>query len=159
MQRSLDFYCNVLGFPVMKVLKVEPRIVKELYGLDENTDVKVVMVRTGWGSFLELFEFTPMEDGEEVKWNRQGITHIALDVGNVRKAHRELKAKGFEFMIDPMITEGTEWIFMKDPDGNLVELLDMGWLHYANRLLGKFVGKLNMLVRYRNLSNIYEKIK
>lgn len=154
MKRSLEFYCNVLGFPIIRVVEMDKKAIRELYGLDENVQVKVVILRTGWGSFVELFEFSSLEEGIEVKWNRPGITHIALDVGNLHKTYRELKDRGFEFVIEPMKTGGPDWVFMKDPDGNLVELIDMGILHYANRFFGKLFGKLNMKFRYKDLGHV-----
>lgn len=154
--KSIEFYWGILRIPILEVMELPSYVIKELYGL-EDTKVKIALMRCGWGSFIELFEFTPANKKNErvdVQWNRPGMTHIALDVGNVKKAFESLKAKGVEFISEPMVINGTDVVFLKDPDGNLVELIDMGLLYYANKFLGKFVGGINMKTKFKDLEKI-----
>jgi catechol 2,3-dioxygenase-like lactoylglutathione lyase family enzyme len=153
LKKSIDFYWGHFGLPVMAVVDLPPTVIKEIYGL-EKTKVRIAMLRCGWGNFIELFQFTPAEKGLEVKWNRPGITHLALEVGNVNKAFKELTAKGVKFLAPPMTESGNTFAFLKDPDGHLVELTDLGFLYYVNKFLGNVVGRINMATKFRNRDKI-----
>src|SRR2546427_12448478 len=58
---------------------------------------------------------TPYRKGEE-------MDHFAFVVADVRKAYRELLAKGVTPAVPPEKSEGTE-VYVKDPDGIWIELL------------------------------------
>lgn len=149
LKKSVDFYWTHFRLPVIAVVDLPPTVIKEIYGL-EKTKVKIAMLRCGWGNFIELFEFTPSGKGVEAKWNCPGITHLALEVPNVHKAFKELTAKGVRFLAPPMVESGNTFAFLKDPDGHLVELTDLGFLYYVNKFLGGLVGRINMATKYRN---------
>jgi catechol 2,3-dioxygenase-like lactoylglutathione lyase family enzyme len=148
LKKSVDFYWENFGLPVMAVVDLPPTVIKEIYGL-EKTKVKIAMLRCGWGNFIELFEFTPSEKGKEVKWNCPDITHLALEVGNVERAFKHLTAKGVKFLAPPMKVEGNTFAFLKDPDGHLVELTNLGFLYYINKFLGGIVGRINMATKFK----------
>lgn len=153
LKRSVEFYWGNFGLPVVASLELPSTVIKEIYGL-ENTKVKIAMLRCGWGNFIELFEFTPAEKGKDVKWNCPGLTHLALEVPNVHKAYKQLSAKGLKFLAPPMVEKGNTFAFVKDPDGHLVELTDLGFLYYVNKFLGGIVGRINMATKFRNLNNL-----
>ncbi len=153
LKKSIEFYWGVLGIPVVKVFDMPSFVIENLYGI-KGTEVRMALLRCGWGSFIELFEFTPSEKAVDGKCNRSGLTHIALDVGNVKRVYKKLRAKGVKFIAEPMSEGKTEYVFLKDPDGHLVELIDMGFLYYANRLFGGIVGRINMMTKFRDLSKI-----
>jgi hypothetical protein len=51
--------------------------------------------------------------------------------------------------LDEPAREGnTEFSFVLDPDGHLVEFIDMKLLYLANKLLGGVIGWLNMRGKY-----------
>ena len=153
LKRSIEFYWGVLGIPVIKIFEMSSYVIEELYGL-KDTKVRMAILRCGRGSFIELFEFTPSGKAIDKKDKRPGLTHIALDVGNVKRIYKKLKAKGVKFISEPMREGRTEHVFVADPDGHLVELIDMGFLYYANRFMGSIVGRINMMTKYRDLSKI-----
>lgn len=61
--------------------------------------------------------------------NSPGLHHICFEVGDVKKAVRELKEKGLDFFIESMTgAEGSgvrEGAFFIDPWGNSYEILEM----------------------------------
>ncbi|MCT4687235.1 VOC family protein [Vallitalea sp.] len=76
-------------------------------------------LRAPKGGVVEIFEFFPSVPSQHPVWNKPGPTHFTLDVKNVKQWYNVLKAKGITFLCEPQNTDGTEWVFMKDPDGNL----------------------------------------
>lgn len=153
LNESIEFYWGTFGIPVIKVFDMPAFVIENLYGI-KNAQVRMALLRCGWGSFIELFEFTPTDKTVDAKYNRPGLTHIALDVGNVKRVYKKLKTKGVEFITEPMREGKTEYIFLKDPDGHLVELIDMGFLYYANKFFGRIVGWINMMTKFRDLNKI-----
>ncbi len=154
MRTSLEFYSKTLGFPIVAVKEMPSKVIEEVYGLKADTKVKIALLRTGWGSMIELFEFVPTKKRTETKWNHPGMTHIALDVGNIKRAKKRLEKNGVEFITDSIKVEGTEVIFLKDPDGHLIELIDLGVIYYVNRYIGSIVAKIITLFKYRDLDKI-----
>jgi catechol 2,3-dioxygenase-like lactoylglutathione lyase family enzyme len=153
LKTSIDFYWGHFGLPVVEVMERPSGVIKEVYG-DGDTVVKVALIRCGWGSFIELFEFVPSNKTREAVQTRPGFTHLTLDVGNVDRAYRELTGKGVKFLGPPVHEKGASFVFLKDPDGYLVELIDMGILYYLNKFFGKFVGWVNMATRFKDRDRI-----
>ena len=85
-------------------------------------------------TYLELF---PSSDGDP-KPDREpstvGLVHIAIQVPDVAKKRQELIEDGIE--AGPLgdasfIAEGMKYCFVKDPEGNSVELVE-GWVDDPN---------------------------
>ena len=153
LKTSIDFYWGHFRLPVVAVMELPSFVIKEIYGA-EKTRVKVALLRCGWGSFIELFEFTPADKTPQGKRTRPGLTHLTLDVSSVDRVFLELTAKGVKFLAPPMKEKGSHFVFLKDPDGHLIELIDMGILYYVNKLFGGIVGRINMKTRFRDRSNL-----
>lgn len=153
LRRSIDFYWGHFRLPVVAVMERPSAVIREIYEYPDTT-VKIALLRCGWGSFIELFEFSPSESGREAGHNRPGFTHLTLDVGNVDRAFRQLTAKGVKFLGSPVHEKGAHFVFLKDPDGHLIELIDMGVLYYLNKFFGRFVGWINMATRFRDRDRI-----
>lgn len=112
-----------------------------LYGV-KNTKVRLGFLRAPKGGVLEIFEFTPSQPGIRTIWNKPGITHVTFDIKNVHKWYDKLSKKGVEFFSVPQKTGVTEWVFLKDPDGNLIELIDLKTNYFLIRVLGGIVGRI-----------------
>ncbi len=153
LKTSIDFYWGHFRLPVIEVMERPSAVIGEIYGAKDTT-VKIALLRCGWGSFVELFEFVPSGKTREAARNRPGFTHLTLDVGNVDRAFKRLTAKGVKFLGPPVHEKGAHFVFLKDPDGHLVELIDMGILYYLNKFFGRFVGWINMATRFRNRDSI-----
>jgi len=147
-EKSLDFYCGILGMKLIKVFEMKSNIVEHVYGIPDVT-VRMALVRCGWGSFIELIEYTPKEAKQPLPRTHPVLTHIALDVKNVQKTCRHLTERGITLLDDPAREGDTEFAFVLDPDGHLVEFIDMKLLYLANKLLGGVIGWMNMRGKYR----------
>jgi catechol 2,3-dioxygenase-like lactoylglutathione lyase family enzyme len=151
-EKSLKFYHGILGLPLLEAIDVPEDQVRDIYGLSDGTKVTLFLLRTGNGGFVELFRFEPLGGPRQtVVWNRPGITHLALDVKNLPEVMRRLKEAGLEFVCPVKCNLGTDFVFTRDPDGNLVELIDMKKLYWPGRLLGGVLAKLNMKSKYKDL--------
>ena len=83
-------------------------------------------------------------------WNRVGLTHIAFNVRGTRRWHAYLQAKGVECVSEPERSpRGHTFFFARDMDGNLIELMDLGYMHHVLAWLGPLGGWLFRRGRYR----------
>ena len=149
-ERSLNFYSGLLGLPVLEMMDVPGDGVRDIYGLDPaKTKVKLALLRTGNGAFVELFQFQPLDGAHQrVVWERPGITHFSFNVKNLPAVMKRLRAAGVEFVCDVKTSLGTDYVFLHDPDGNRVELLDMKRLYWPGQLFGGLIAKMNMKKKY-----------
>lgn len=144
-EAAVKWYHDTLGFLLVSELWIDDekaRSLAPLYGRDD-LQIRLGFMRSQSGVVLEIFEFDPAEPPEPIPWNRNGYTHIALSVRNVRAVMDELERRGVEFLLpEPEFAGGAHWNFFRDPDGNLIEIIDF----HANRLplhyLGGIVGRI-----------------
>lgn len=121
----------------------------ELYGLRDTT-IRLGFLRFPKGGVIEIFEFNPSLPSEKTLWNKPGPTHITLDVKNVHKWYNDLKDRGVYFFSEPQNTDGNQWVFLKDMDGNLIELIDLKLNYPAIRLFGALAGKQMAKTKFKN---------
>ncbi|WP_435095725.1 VOC family protein [Halorubrum sp. N11] len=74
---------------------------------------------------IELVAYDPAGDANEApELNRPGATHLGLSVDDVEAFYADLD-DGVETLSPPRTTEsGTTILFVRDPEGNLIEVLD-----------------------------------
>ena len=76
-----------------------------------------------------------------VPWNGVGLTHISFNVRNLQKWHDHLQRKGVEIISQPERSpRGHSFFFVKDFDGNLIELMDLGYMYHVLNWLGPLGG-------------------
>jgi predicted enzyme related to lactoylglutathione lyase len=79
------------------------------------------------GPTLEIYSYTPEEDGPAPKVNRPGFGHIAFEVASVPDAQRDVLAHGGT-PVGEIVTLTTAtgahvtWCYVTDPEGNIIEL-------------------------------------
>jgi lactoylglutathione lyase len=127
---ALRFYCDGLGFTAA-----------ERYDLDENQvpglgrarevagPVRVTsqFIRHGAVAIELLHYDTPQVHGHPATSRGQlGLTHLALHVDALDPAIERAVAAGGTVVPDTRAALGVELVFLADPDGNRVELLQMG---------------------------------
>ena len=104
---------------------------------------------------LEIFEFRPDRQASAIPWNRIGLTHISFNVRNTQKWYEYLVSKGGECVSQPERSpRGHTFFFAKDFDGNLIELMDLGYMHYVLNWLGPLGGWLFRRGMYRRYYEI-----
>jgi catechol 2,3-dioxygenase-like lactoylglutathione lyase family enzyme len=89
----------------------------------------MVMLRAG-NAMIELFQYEtpPPKQGDP---NRpvcdHGITHLCLDVTDLDAEYARLKAAGMTFHCPPQnLGPAVRTTYGRDPDGNVIELQEIG---------------------------------
>lgn len=150
-ENAVKFYSDTFGFKLISEQILGKEQVEKLYPLYKlhNTTVRLGFLRAPKGGVVEIFEFSPTLPAEHPVWNKPGPTHFTLDVRNVRKWYDTLIKKGIHFFSEPQETDGTDWVFLKDPDGNLVELIDLKINYPIIRLLGGLAGNVMAKTKFK----------
>jgi glyoxylase I family protein len=112
---SIRFYTEGLGFNQKITWGEAPR--------------RAVMLDTGDGNYLEIFERDPIEGGPDD--NRASILHLALRADDCEAAVEKARAAGAEVTMEtkspePFIKLGLKVriAFIKGPDGEIVEFFE-----------------------------------
>ena len=160
------FYWDVFGCPLVGVSDTPSDRVKSFFGVDPSTTLgpgapapscKIGWIRVPGGAVLEIFEFQPQQPLVQGPWNRVGLTHFSLNVHNTQKWYDYLISKGVECVSKPEKSpRGHTFFFAKDCDGNLIELMDLGFMHYVldwGGPLGGFLFRRGMYKKYYEPKN------
>jgi catechol 2,3-dioxygenase-like lactoylglutathione lyase family enzyme len=148
--RTVRFYWDVFGCPLVGVADTPADRVRTFFGVDGDAPrCKIGWIRVPGGATLEIFEFKPQTPPVAVPWNRIGLTHFSFNVRNTQKWHDYLVSKGVEIVSRPEQSPRGHWFFfVKDPDGNLIEMIDLRYMHYVLQWLGPLGGWLFRRGRY-----------
>ena len=126
-ERSIEFYERNFGFKVVGRTVFDEAFFTAATPLYDFTDTTcpLAIMAAPCGVQIELFQFIPQLEKERVPWNRVGITHIALATDNVLEMCKQLRANKVEFCMEPLQRgDGGYWVFLRDPDGNMIELME-----------------------------------
>jgi catechol 2,3-dioxygenase-like lactoylglutathione lyase family enzyme len=123
LDRAIEFYRDVLGLPVVDRFSVGGEAFATGVGVDgaraEFAHLDAGDVR------VELVTYDPEgEDTGERTVNRPGTSHLGLAAADVDALYESLPER-VETESPPQRAEsGTKICFLRDPEGNLVELLE-----------------------------------
>jgi len=126
----IGFYQTYFGFEVKHRGVFPPEFIADaptLYRLENGTYSDFAFLESPNGIVLELFQFSNMLPEEEPVWNRPGYHHICLKVENVPELYKVMAEAGVVFFFEPKQmgpSPDAHWVFLKDPDGNMIELQD-----------------------------------
>lgn len=112
LQRSIDFYTNVLG---MRLLRRQ-----------DYPDGKFTLAFVGYGDERDSTVIELTYNWDTGKYDLgDGFGHIALEVDDVYRACEEIRNRGGKVIRDagPMNAGTTIIAFVEDPDGYQIELL------------------------------------
>ena len=140
----VKFYWDVFGCPLVGVADTPPERVKAFFGVDAPMpSCKIGWIRVPGGAVLEIFHFEPKQPPVTIPWNRVGLTHFSFNVRNLPRWYEFLKSKGVECVSKPERSpRGHSFFFIRDFDGNLIELMDLGYMYYVLGWLGPLGGWL-----------------
>jgi len=153
--RAVKFYWEVFGCPLVGVADTPPERVRTFFQVFADRSASLPACKIGWirvpgGGVLEIFEFTPQQPPMPVAWNRVGMTHISFNVRNLQRWYDYLVSKGVDCVSRPERSpRGHSFFFARDFDGNLIELMDLGYMYYVLGWLGPLGGWLFRRGRYR----------
>jgi catechol 2,3-dioxygenase-like lactoylglutathione lyase family enzyme len=147
--KAVQFYWEVFGCPLVGVSEHPPERLRSFFKIADGQSLKIGWIRVPGGAVLEIFEFQPAVPAVNVPWNRVGFTHISFNVRNVQKWYDHLRRKGIECVTAPERSPRGQWFFFaRDMDGNLIEMMDLGYMYYVLRWLGPLGGWVFRRGRY-----------
>jgi catechol 2,3-dioxygenase-like lactoylglutathione lyase family enzyme len=115
LERTKDFYCDVLGFSVMP----RPPFPFAGYWLGVNGKIQVHMGQAG----IEHAELYYLGTPKEAATDHAGVVdHIAFLATEPGDLVRRLKARGIEYQPRSLPEFDLYQIFLKDPNGLTIEL-------------------------------------
>jgi catechol 2,3-dioxygenase-like lactoylglutathione lyase family enzyme len=143
LDRAIDFYHGVLGLefgnapsPVFDSPTLGPAV-----GVP-GANLRQVSLICG-ESIVELLEYTepPPPNERPLPQNALGAAHLALRVDDVEATKAELEAKGVEFLrdvnvVDDGVLAGWRWVYFRDPEGNMLELVEEAYTRPEERAAG-----------------------
>ncbi len=113
LEKSLDFYCKMLGF-------------REAFRLEREGEPSpwIVYIQIASNQFIELF---PGGQGENPPRSRSvGYNHFCLEVDDMQATLRELEERGLALTGSPQQGVDRNWQYwITDPDGNAIELMQI----------------------------------
>jgi len=124
--RSRRFYEGLLGFTFWWDLELPDEGTEKLLQLERPIGVHATyLVRDGF--VLELIEYSKREvhAGSERVMDDVGLTHMSLSVSDLAAVLAKVDEYGGS-VIDETVTE--HYAMIRDPDGQLIELLPESWL-------------------------------
>jgi len=110
LERSIDFYTNMLGMKVSGRSKIE-QTKGETVGLQTEKD----------GFTLELNYYEKDSPYNTKYVVGEGLDHLAFKVDDLEKTLEEAKKAGHRTILQ-MKADGGQWAYIEDPDGNWIEL-------------------------------------
>ena len=125
LDKSLPFYVDTLGFKLNN--RWEETNAQTDLGMGVPGCSLELAQLEGYGIVLELFVFkdaagSPVPPAP----NQVGCAHLSIGVGDMNEFVAKLKERGdVEFVSDPMRLTIGQWVFIKDPDGILVEIMGL----------------------------------
>ncbi|KAB1191201.1 MULTISPECIES: VOC family protein [Haloferax] len=121
---TLSFYRDVLGLAVVTRFEVGGEAFSTAVGVENATGRFAHL--DGGDVRIELVEYDPVGDAHSgATLDQPGATHVGLSVDDVDAVVADLPPH-VETLSDPQTTEsGTRIVFLRDPEGNLVELLEV----------------------------------
>ena len=135
LERSLHFYRDLLGFRPLSELHVDDAASAQLLRLPSVDQRTVFLERDGVR--LALFEFAKpgtLGDGEPRPMNQLGFAALMLRVDDLDATLTELRAAGVRVLDETRIEHadyGSKLLFVCDPDGALIELIEIPGDPYA----------------------------
>lgn len=121
LERSTRFYVEVFGFEVARELHIPDQGSDRLLRLQPPMGITAVYLKRH-DFVLELLHMadqTLVAQPDRVL-NQLGLTHVSLSVDSLDEAMAAVEANGGEVLSDTNLGVA---VFIKDPDGQLVELL------------------------------------
>jgi lactoylglutathione lyase len=110
--RSLDFYCNRLGFAEMMRLH------------QDDGSLWLVYLRITDTQFLELFP--DGKGGRAPDRDATAINHFCLECDDLDATAARLRDAGVELTVEPKLgLDGNRQCWIEDPDGNRIEFMQM----------------------------------
>ena len=129
--KAVEFYQKYFHFTLEFKAVFPPQFIADspsLYRQKEGVYSDFAMIKSPDDIVLELFQFSSNVKAKPAVWNQPGFHHICFKVDSVLEMYEKMKSEGVEFFFKPKSkgnpADNTHWVFLTDPDGNMIELQD-----------------------------------
>lgn len=111
LEKSLDFYTKLLDMNMVRTIMLEDAALYFLSDEDGQTQIELTA------------NFDTPENGYE---NGNAFGHFAFEVDSMDEFTKKLHSFGYEYLYEPfyMREAGSKIAFIKDPDGNEIEIIE-----------------------------------
>jgi len=123
LKKSIDFYCNKLGFEIIRSIE-DPELLGKVVNMP---DCKATIVHLEKGSMvLELFHYRDPA-GKPIPTDQKqadkGFSHLGFRSTDVRKDYQDLREAGIRFLSEPIEFKKDVWLcYFYGPDGEVCEI-------------------------------------
>jgi len=127
--RSLDFYQNILGLKLFKRAVEKGDIIDNVTGI-EGVELEWIKLKTPDNGLIELLEYKSQpEKRSEIEFqksNKFGCSHIALTVSDINLLYDKLVELDLEPKSKPQTSSDgfVKLMYGYDPDGNIIEFVE-----------------------------------
>lgn len=127
LERTVRFYVDLLGFEELTRFDMPPGSP----GMDEMLELpgvgfRAALLRLG-RTMIEVFQFSdpaPTRAPVRRRVCDHGLTHLCLQVDDLKAEYERLSAAGMSFHCAPQTGSGARFVYGRDPDGNAIELIE-----------------------------------
>jgi lactoylglutathione lyase len=131
LERSKRFYCELFGFSLEREITPPDETSAQLMSLTPPLGMTAAyLVRDGL--VLELLQYSAAGQTRPYRprtMNEPGLTHLSLSVDDIDDVCNQVQAYGGEVVASSNIGAA---VFIRDPDGQLVELLPMAYRRHLD---------------------------
>jgi catechol 2,3-dioxygenase-like lactoylglutathione lyase family enzyme len=132
LQRSLDFWQNVLGFEFSHRAHQSGQMVEEITGV-KGAELKLAVVKAPGGHKIELLQYLAPPDRKHRADLRPcdiGHVHVALTIDELKAVLEKIAASGWNPAGKPQIltsgpNAGKRVIYVRDTDGTTIEFMEV----------------------------------
>jgi catechol 2,3-dioxygenase-like lactoylglutathione lyase family enzyme len=125
LDRSVAFYCTHFGLREIARNHLEGELISEQTGLP-GTEIDVAIL-AGSNTILELLCYgSPVGAGHALRTCDAGAAHVCLVVDDLDAKVDEMRERGVTFHARPvkLMDDDTKMVYVRDPDGVVVELIE-----------------------------------
>jgi len=132
LERSLDFWHNVLGFEFSHSTHQSGEIAEQITGV-KGAELKLAVVKTPGGHKIELLEYLAPAHRKQRAERRPcdvGHVHVALTVERLEPVLEKIVTSGWKAAGKPQTLQsgpnaGKRVIYVHDPDGTTIEFMEL----------------------------------
>ena len=129
LERSLAFWCDVLGFELSHTAHQTGELAKEITGV-AGAEIKLAVLKAPGGHKIELLEYLAPLDRKQVALRPSdvGSVHVALIVNDLDAVLDRIAASGWKAAGKPQTLKtgpnaGKRVVYVRDPDGTTIEFM------------------------------------
>ena len=130
LERSVQFWQNVLGFEFSHAAHQKGELAQEITGV-EGAEIRLAVLKTPGGHKIELLEYLAPSDRKQHTDFQPcdvGHVHVALLVGDLEAVLERIAASGWKAAGKPQTLQsgpnsGKRVVYVRDPDGTTIEFM------------------------------------